>query len=284
MHLPVLTLLLAGTCLAHPHAGTAQTRSSAIKGKYLVALKPESSSARLRDHTSWVQGVHARNLRKRQASGQTAAGVERTFSFDGFRAYSRSFDEETIEDIKRSQDVSLVSWLLHLAVCSQQLSKQKVILVEPDQKTVLDLIQGDTAEASAPSWGLDRISHRELNDGSTEYTYVSDPSATGRGQFAYAIDTGIQANHTEFSPGQVIKGFNVWENCTAFEDTFGHGTHVAGTIGGRTVGIAKDVTLVDVKGFWGPGNVSLPPLLSISSPVCLASWLRPVSRLTRVAL
>ena len=135
---------------------------------------------------------------------------------------------------------------------------QKVALVEPDQKLSLDFIQGDIAEASAPSWGLDRISHREPNNG-TEYTYVSDPSATGRGQFAYVIDTGIQANHTEFE-GRVVKGFNVWENYTIpFEDEFGHGTHVAGTIGGRTVGIAKEVTLVDVKAFWGMGNVSCHP-------------------------
>ena len=109
MYLPLL-ILLAGTCpllgLAAPHAAAAQPPSSAVKGKYLVALKPESSPARLRDHTSWAQSVHARNLRKRQSSGETEVGVERTFSFDGFRAYSGSFDEETIEDIKRSQDVS----------------------------------------------------------------------------------------------------------------------------------------------------------------------------------
>lgn len=65
----------------------------------------------------------------------------------------------------------------------------------------------------------------------------------------------------------MIKGFNVWENYTAYEDTFDHGTHVAGTIEGRTVGIAKDVTLVDVKAFWG-ANMSRP-LLSISPAVDL---------------
>lgn len=76
----------------------------------------------------------------------------------------------------------------------------------------------------------------------------------------------IQASHTEFG-GRVIEGFNVWENHTAFEDTFGHGTHVAGTIGGGTVGIAQDVTLVDVKAFWG-ASVSCP-LFSISPAVDL---------------
>ncbi|KAG6361566.1 hypothetical protein INS49_009793 [Diaporthe citri] len=240
MYLPLLTFLV-GTCpllgLAVPHAGVAQPRSSAIRGKYLVAIKPESSPAQLREHTSWVQGVHARNLRKRQSSGETAAGVERTFSFDGFRGYSGSFDEETLEDIKWSKEVALV---------------------EPDQKLTLDSIQGDIAEASSRSWGLDRISHREPNNG-TKYTYVSDPNATGRGQYVYVVDMGIQANHTEFE-GRVIKGFNVWENYTAFEDTFGHGTHVAGTIGDRTVGIAKDVTLVDVKAFWG-ANLAVNDIL-----------------------
>lgn len=136
---------------------------------------------------------------------------------------------------------------------------QNVVLVEPDQKLSLELIQGDIAEASVPSRGLDRISHRQPDNGSIEYTYVSDPSAAGRGQFAYVIDPGIQANHTEYFPGQLIKGFNVWENYTAFEDTFGHGTHVAGTIRSKTVSIERDATLVDVKTFWGPGNVSCHP-------------------------
>lgn len=92
-----------------PHADAAQTRSSANRGKYLVALKPDSSRAQLRDHTSWALGVHARNLRNRQASVDIPVGVERTFSFEGFRAYSGSFDEEAIEDIERSQGMSLGS-------------------------------------------------------------------------------------------------------------------------------------------------------------------------------
>lgn len=54
-------------------------------------------------------------------------------------------------------------------------------LVEPDQKLTLDFTQGDIVEASSPSWGLDRISHREPNNG-IEYTYVSDPSATSRNE------------------------------------------------------------------------------------------------------
>lgn len=55
------------------------------------------------------------------------------------------------------------------------------------------------------------------------FLILAQRAATSRGQYAYVIDTGIQANHTEFE-GRVIKGFNVWENYTAFEDTFGHGT------------------------------------------------------------
>lgn len=65
----------------------------------------------------------------------------------------------------------------------------------------------------------------------------------------------------------MAKGSKAWEDYTAFEDTFGHGTHIAGTLGARMVDIAKDVTLVDVKAFWG-ANVSCP-LLSISSSVDL---------------
>jgi len=90
------------------------------------------------------------------------------------------------------------------------------------------------------TWGLGRISHTE--PGNT--TYVYDSSA-GEGTCAYVIDTGILTTHTEF------EGRAEWlENFTGDgidEDGYGHGTHVAGTIGGVTYGVAKKTKLYAVK-------------------------------------
>src|SRR4029077_17264650 len=90
------------------------------------------------------------------------------------------------------------------------------------------------------TWGLDRIDQRN-RPLSGSFTYF----ATGAGVSAYVIDTGIRFNHTQFG-GRAVSGFDAVDGGTA-DDCNGHGTHVSGTIGGSTYGIAKGVTLVGVR-------------------------------------
>ncbi|KAK1475390.1 serine protease [Colletotrichum abscissum] len=74
--------------------------------------------------------------------------------------------------------------------------------------------------------------------------YVYDSSA-GTGTLAYVLDSGIRISHPDFQ-GRAMKGTNVFPE-VARDDDFGHGTHVAGTIGSVRFGVAKNATLVDVK-------------------------------------
>jgi subtilisin family serine protease len=97
-----------------------------------------------------------------------------------------------------------------------------------------------TTETGA-TWGLDRVDQQALPL-STTYDYTN----TGDGVRAYIIDTGILFSHSEFS-GRAMPGFDAVTSGGSALDCNGHGTHVSGTVGGSTYGIAKGVTLVPVR-------------------------------------
>lgn len=111
----------------------------------------------------------------------------------------------------------------------------RVAFVERDRT-----VRAMTSQPNA-TWGLDRIDQRNLPLDNT-YTYTN----TGAGVKAYIIDTGIRYTHVDFG-GRAIPGFDAIVPGGPATDCNGHGTHVAGTTGGTTYGVAKSVTLVGVR-------------------------------------
>lgn len=144
----------------------------------------------------------------------------------------------------------------------------RVALVEQDGVVRLSETQ------SNPSWGLDRSDQMDLP---LNQSYVYN--ATGTGVSAYIIDTGIRTTHTDFG-GRAKVGYDAVNDGQNGYDCNGHGTHVAGTVGGSAYGVAKNTSLIAVRVLdcsgsgsnsgviagvdWVTGNRALPAVANMS--------------------
>ncbi|PGH11160.1 hypothetical protein AJ80_07262 [Polytolypa hystricis UAMH7299] len=222
MHSVKQTLLLLGALLPAVFAAPVQEPQGAPEvnpNKYIVTLKKGLGADRVSSHTNWAVNIHNTNLARRGSTeGEAPGGIEKKYGFGGFSAYSGTFDDATIEEIKKSADVEAVEQdqIWHLYTLTQQ---------------------------SGATWGLGSISHK----GQASRSYVYDDSA-GAGTYGYVIDSGININHVEFE-GRASLGYSAVTGDHI--DDAGHGTHVAGTIGGKTYGVSKKANLISVKVFRG---------------------------------
>jgi len=126
----------------------------------------------------------------------------------------------------------------------------RVKLVEQDQTISI------AATQSNPTWGIDRVDQRNLPL-SDSYSYNTGASNVN----AYILDTGIDNNHSDFG-GRSSSGYDFIDNDNDASDCQGHGTHVAGTVGSNTYGVAKDVNLIGVRVLDCEGSGSYSAIIS----------------------
>lgn len=220
---------LLSACGDHLDRGSAPLGESATrKGK--LGAQPAASSKLLRARKNAIpdryivvfddagdHSLRASPLEVRKASDTLAAryggSVRQVFSH-GLKGYAATMSEAQAQRL--SEDPS-------------------VRYVEQDQLFSLHGTQTN------PDWGLDRIDQQDPDyDNLYHYDY------TGAGIHVYVLDTGVRSTHHEFT-GRLGDGFDSVGDGLGTEDCQGHGTHVAGSIGGTVFGVAKGVTLHPVR-------------------------------------
>jgi len=143
--------------------------------------------------------------------------IKHTYSIGSFNGFSAKLSKKALDFIRSSDIVSTI------------------------EQDAMILASGTCDIQNNAVWGLDRISETEINlDGIFHYEGVA-----GSGVDAYIIDTGILITHVDFQH-RAIWGANFVEG-DPDTDCNGHGTHVAGTVGGFEFGVAKKTTLFAVK-------------------------------------
>src|SRR5512140_1491960 len=216
-------LLLLGTC-SLVEAGPIRRHSRPVPGSYIVVLQDQSRASELRQSSArgLESSVHdvAAALVDLPRRGRTTRVYQHALR--GFAVSTSATEAEALADDGR------VAW------------------VEEDSH----LAAAETRTHA--TWGLDRIDQYDLP---LSGTYSSD--ATGAGVHVYVLDTGLRATHTQFE-GRVGDGYSAIHDGKGTDDCNGHGTHIAGIIGGASYGMAPGVTVhpVRVLGCDARGTVS----------------------------
>jgi subtilisin family serine protease len=214
--------LLAGIAFA----AAAATATAAFSATAAQAAAPAEGTVRGADAAGAIKDRYIVVFKdgSTESSRVTKSAADLAARFGG--TVNRSFDSA----------VHGFSAKLTEAAAKRLAANPAVAYVEQDHQ-----VRVAATQTNPPSWGLDRIDQTALPL-SNSYTYPTNASNVT----AYVIDTGVRITNTDFG-GRASYGYDFVDNDANADDCFGHGTHVAGTIGGNTYGVAKGVKLVAVR-------------------------------------
>ncbi|ORX98383.1 hypothetical protein K493DRAFT_406585 [Basidiobolus meristosporus CBS 931.73] len=198
-----------------------------VSNKYIVKIKQDADPNKV---DQFLKTKLDQYNRGRSGNNGLKNELKSKFSLESFNAYAGTLSQGLVTELKAHGDVEYV---------------------EAEQVFTISGVQ-----TNPPSWGLPRISQR-TRDTSAPYNY---PDSAGEGVDVYIIDTGINVKHTEFSGRATLPVSFITGEAT--DDLNGHGTHVSGTVGGNTYGVAKKAKLIGVKVLSGSGSGTTSGVIS----------------------
>ncbi|KAF2156552.1 subtilisin-like protein [Myriangium duriaei CBS 260.36] len=185
-----------------------------VSDRYIITLK---SGVDVPQHMSLIKNLHTR-----RSDRGIFSGIMHEYNISDFRGYAGHFDKSVVEQLKVHEDVETIE--------------------EDKIWTASGWSTAGLVEQKHALGGLALISHKKIVEG----TYSYDSSA-GAGTYAYVVDSGINIKHEELE-NRASLGYNSLNKMTTgFDDKYGHGSNIAGIIGGKTFGVAKKCNLVAVK-------------------------------------
>lgn len=205
---------------------------SIVQGQWVVTLRPYTNDELRSEHLKTIKQLTDDPATPFRCKYHDHSDI----ALSDLRGYTVKCDEDTKKTLETLPDVQAVEPLKVYHHCEF------------------------VSQSPAP-WGISRLSSRgTLPSNSESYRYIH-PENNGDGAIAYVLDTGINEKHEDFGD-RASKGKKFVDRPSNWvisdQDVGGHGTHVAGTIGGTKHGVAKKVTIVGVKVF-DDGDPSEPP-------------------------
>ncbi|CVK91821.1 probable endopeptidase K [Fusarium mangiferae] len=238
---PVLSLLLlaelVGLTLAQVKVQNANVEPQlVVPNSYIIKYKSKASSSSKKKHEEVIH---------KKAKSKGKEGIVENIDLDGFKGYVAEIPSSELQEVIDSD----------LVDCIEQDTIVDVSAVAAPRSGPITK-RGLTSQSSAP-WGLARISQVYSEKG-VDARYNYDATA-GSGSTVYILDSGIRTTHKEFG-GRALWGTN-FVSGSPDTDEFGHGTRVAGTVGGKTYGAAKGCRMYAVKVIDKDGLSSMSTIL-----------------------